>query len=281
MNRKTGQEHKMYKLQNIHAHSIYCDGTLTLEEMVKAAIKKGCDSFGFSGHSYAPFDAKHCMSIENTGRYIMEVKNLQKKYSGEIELFTGVEQEYHGDKAQGDFDFILGAVHYIKNGEALVCVDGGAKAQQQECDTNYGGNYYAMAESYFETVADVARKTNADVIAHFDLITKYNFFGKQFDESNPRYVNAALTAMDEILKTHRLFEVNTGAMFRFDKPEPYPSVLLLKELFRRGGEVIITSDSHHAESICHKFDEMRELLKNCGFKYMKQLTKDGFVDVSL
>ena len=271
----------MFKLQNIHSHTVYCDGTLTLEEMVKAAISKGCDSFGFSGHSYAPFDAKHCMSRENTSRYTTEIKQLQKKYAGKIELFAGIEQEYHGEQAQGDFDYIIGAAHYIKNGEVLVCVDGGAEAQQQECDTNYGGDFYAMAESYYETVANVARKTNADVIAHFDLIAKYNFSGNRFDESHPRYMSAALTAMDEILKTQRLFEVNTGAMFRFDKPEPYPSVLLLKELFARGGEVILSSDSHHAESICYKFDEMRELLKTCGYKYAKQFTKNGFVNVPI
>ena len=267
------------KLQNLHSHTTYCDGTLTLEQMVMAAIDKGCDSFGFSGHSYAPFDEKHCMSLGNTRRYMQEIERLKEKYGGQIELFAGLEQEYLGDSIPEDFDFIIGSVHYIKNGDALVCVDGGAKAQKQECDANYGGDYYAMAEAYFATVANVAVKTKADIIGHFDLIAKYNHNGCLFDEAHPRYVGAALEAMDEILKTHKLFEVNTGAMFSFGKPEPYPSVLLLKELFKRGGEVILSSDSHRGESICHKFGEMRELLKNCGFRHMKQLTREGFVDV--
>ena len=269
----------MFNLQNIHSHTVYCDGTLTLEEMVVAAIEKGCDSFGFSGHSYAPFDEKHCMSPENTRRYILEITQLKEKYAGRIELFTGIEQEYLGENIQEDFDFIIGSVHYIKNGETLVCVDGGAKAQKMECEINYGGDYYAMAEAYFAAASDVAAKTKADIIGHFDLIAKYNFEGRLFDESHPRYTGAALDAMREILKKQKLFEVNTGAMFRFNKPEPYPSVFLLKELFKRGGEVILSSDSHHAESICHKFSEMRELVKSCGFKYVKQLTRDGFMDV--
>jgi len=269
----------MAMLQNIHSHTVYCDGTLTLEEMVRAAIDKGCDSFGFSGHSYAPFDAKHCMSPENTIMYIQEIELLKEKYAGQIELFTGIEQEYLGENVRENVEFIIGSVHYIKKGDALICIDGGAQAQKQECDTHYGGDYYAMAEDYFEAAANVAVKTNADIIGHFDLIAKYNFGGKLFDETHPRYVGAALDSMAEILKTHKLFEVNTGAMFRFDKDEPYPSAFLLKELFRRGGEVILSSDSHHAESICHKFDEMHELLKACGFMYMKQLTRNGFIDV--
>ena len=271
----------MYKLQNIHSHTVYCDGALPLEEMVIAAIGKGCDSFGFSGHSYAPFDSEHCMSPENTLRYMSEIGHLKEKYAGKIELFLGIEQEHYSDEIPGGFDFVIGAVHYIKNGDALVCIDGGAELQKQECDTNYGGDYYSMAEGYFAAVADVAEKTSADIIAHFDLVTKYNFDGKLFDETHPRYVRAALAAMDEALKSCRLFEVNTGAMYRFNKPEPYPSAFLLKELFRRGGEVILSSDSHDAESICHKFDDMRELLATCGYRYVKQLTKEGFVDVAL
>ena len=271
----------MAGLQNIHSHTIYCDGSLTPEEMVAAAIAKGCDSFGFSGHSYASFDAKHCMSLENTRRYILELGQLKEKYAGKIELFTGIEQDYYSGKIPGEFDFIIGSIHYIKKEGELVCVDAGARSQKLAVETNFGGDYYAMAETYFETVADVAQKTGADIIGHFDLVTKYNFGGNLFDESHPRYVAAALSAMDEILKSRKLFEVNTGAMYRLGKPEPYPAVFLLKELSKRGGEVIITSDSHDADSICYKFDEMQELLKTCGFKYSKRLTKNGFEDVKL
>ena len=271
----------MAGLQNLHSHTIYCDGSLTLEQMVNAAIKKRCDSFGFSGHSYAPFDEKHCMSPENTRTYKREIEQLKEKYKGEIELYRGIEQEYHSEQPPGDVDYIIGAVHYIKKGDALVCIDGGAKWQKQECETNYGCDYYAMSEGYYETVADVARKTNADIIAHFDLVVKYNFGGKLFDETHPRYVSAAIDAMNEILKNCKLFEVNTGAMYRFDKPEPYPSIFLLKKLRERGGEVILSSDSHDAESICHKFDEMKQLLKACGYKYIKQLTKNGFINTPL
>ena len=271
----------MFKLQNIHTHTIYCDGTLPLEEMVKAAINKGCESLGFSGHSYAPFDSKNSMSPEITSRYIQEIKQLKKKYAGKIELYAGIEQEYLAEPVKVDLDYTIGSAHFINKGESLICIDWSAESQKRECEENYGGNYYSMAEDYFAVVADIARKTDADVIGHFDLIAKYNSGGHLFNEADPRYVSTALDAMDEILKNLNLFEVNTSAMYKFGKAEPYPSVLLLKELHKRGGEVIITSDSHDAESICYKYDEMRELLKACGFKYMKQLTKDGFIDVRL
>jgi len=70
-------------------------------------------------------------------------------------------------------------------------------------------------------------------------------------------------------------------MYRFNKREPYPSVFLLKELQKRGGEVILSSDSHDAQSLCHKFGAMQQLVQACGFKYIKRLTSDGFIDVYL
>ena len=41
--------------QNLHTHTIYCDGINTPEELVEAAIAKGFDSIGFSGHSYMSY----------------------------------------------------------------------------------------------------------------------------------------------------------------------------------------------------------------------------------
>jgi histidinol-phosphatase (PHP family) len=102
-----------------------------------------------------------------------------------------------------------------------------------------------------------------------------------FDEFHPRYVSAALSAMDELLKKNRLFEINTGAMFRMGNTQPYPSEFLLKELFGRGGEILITCDSHSTESVFFKFNEMMELAKFCGFKHIKRLTKSGFIDVKI
>ena len=270
----------MTGLQNLHSHTKYCDGILTLEEMVYAAIGKGCDSFGFSGHGYAPFDPG-TMSLENTERYLDEIRQLKEKYADRIELFTGIEQEYHGDLVQADIDYMIGAVHFVKYEGLFMCVDGNERVLRAAVDTYLGGDYYKLAELYYELAADIARKTNADIIAHFDIVKKYNIAGSMFDETNPRYVGAALDAMNELLKSCRIFEVNTGAMYRFNKPEPYPSEFLLKELYKRGGEVIITSDSHDGESIGYKFGEMRELLKSCGFKYSKRLTKNGFIDVLL
>ena len=268
------------QMQNLHSHTTYCDGSLTPEEMVQAAIAKGCDSFGFSGHSYMAFDPKPSMDADETERYRQDVGRLREKFAGIIELFCGIEQEYYSEGPPVGFDYIIGSVHYLMKDGAYISVDTGAKHQQASVDEHYGGDYYAFAEHYYETMADIA-KTNADIVGHFDIVTKFNADDSRFDTSHPRYIAAAIDAMGEVLKSCRLFEVNTGAVYRKIKREQYPSTFLLRELHKRGGEVILSSDSHDGESICWMFAEMRELLRSVGFKYVKYFTDDGFTDMRL
>ena len=77
------------------------------------------------------------------------------------------------------------------------------------------------------------------------------------------------------------FEINTGAMARGLRKNPYPSMELVKELKRLGFGAVISSDCHKKEFLDYKFDEATELLKMCGFKEKYILTDNGFTAVSL
>ena len=279
--------HAVIKMQNLHTHTTYVDGLLSPEEMILAAIESGCDSLGFSEHSYVPYDEHFSMPPDATQRYIEELKELRVKYKDKIEIFIGLEMDFDTPwRPKEVLDYTLGSAHNLKiesecGDEKYVSIDASAEFQKHIAETYFAGDYYGMAEAYFEMMTSIVEKTNADIIGHFDLITKFNNNYSRFDERHPRYLNAALNAMDKILKRCRIFEVNTGAMYRCGKTEPYPSIYLLKELKKRGGEVIITSDCHDGKSICYAFDEMSELLKSCGFTHQKRLTENGFIDVEL
>jgi len=268
--------------QNLHTHTTYCDGAQTAREMIEAALARGCGSIGFSEHSHVRFvERKYSMSPDAVGKYICEIKALKEEYRGRIGIFLGIEQDYDSDRVADGFDYVIGTVHHLKKGEQYITVDSSEYTQKRIVGEYYHGDYYAFAKDYYETVAVMTKKIDADIVGHFDVVTKNNFRGSLFDESDPGYIGSALYAMEEVLKDCRLFEVNTGAMYRVGKPDPYPSPFLLKELKKRGGEVILTSDSHSADSLFFKFDEMRELLISCGFRYIKRLTENGFVDDKL
>jgi len=269
-------------LQNLHTHTVYCDGTLSAEEMVVAAIEKRCGTIGFSEHSNIWFvEDTYSMSPGTRLAYIREIRRLKEQYAGRIGVYLGIEQDYFTEIPADGFDYVIGAVHYVKKGDYYVNVDNGAGEVLRQVNVYYGGDFYEFAEDYYSTLSGIVKKTGAGIIGHFDVVAKNNFDGSQFDETHPEYIGAALCAMDEILKDCKLFEVNTGAMYRIGKQVPYPSPFFLKELCKRGGEVILSSDSHDSASLCYKYGEMRELLGACGFKYIKRLTDGGFTDVRI
>ena len=76
--------------QNLHTHSIFCDGKDTIEEMTLEAISKGFDILGFSGHGYLDVDTS---SMRDTSGYISEVERIKSKYASSIQIHLGIEED--------------------------------------------------------------------------------------------------------------------------------------------------------------------------------------------
>lgn len=257
---------------DFHTHSVFCDGKNTLEEMTLAAIEKGFSAIGFSGHSFVSIDLDCC--IKDEAAYFAECRRLQKKYEKKIDVLCGIERDFYADNQYPDLDYIIGSVHYVKVGESYVTVDL-KEGQQEAVDKHFGGDYLSFAESYFETVSKLPTIHKTDIIGHFDLIKIFNADGSLFDEESERYQAAAKKAVDALLKNDVLFEINTGAIYRGRRIDPYPSVFILKYIASKGGKVILNGDSHKADALGFDFEKSVELAKKCGFTKIYTLTKDG------
>ena len=271
--------------KNFHTHTNYCDGDNSPREMVEAAISKGFTALGFSGHSHTAFDERYCMSVEGTRAYKREIEQLKGAYSGKIDIYAGIEYDYYADAELEGWDYIIGSVHYVKAGDEYITVDEGAEITLKGVEEHFGGDIYAFCEEYFRTVGDLVRKTNCDIIGHFDVITKFNETverdsdgnvrslgrGVMIDEREPRYVAAYTSALDKILRPEDpktkipLIEINTGAISREYRSEPYPSRDILMAVRDRGGRVIISSDTHSVSTIDQGFDLAESLANEMGF----------------
>lgn len=265
-------------IKQLHTHTKYCDGANSAEEMVQAAIECGCDLIGFSGHENTPFDESWCMTTDATKEYLAEIERLKQKYSNEINILLGIERDYYSMVTCDDsgepfpFDYVIGSVHYMKISDEFgqvveyVPVDESLELLEVAVERYFDGDVYKMTDAYFALVADVVEKTGADIIGHFDLITKFNEDGELFDESDERYVAGALEAVRKLVPYGKPFEVNVGAVTRGYRSIPYPAKFILEEIHRLGGEVIVTGDCHDVASIEAGFDEaVWELLAECGF----------------
>ena len=252
-------------LEDFHVHTNLCDGLCTAEDMVLEAIDKGMTRIGFSGHGYTPFDASFCMSQENTIEYQKQINGLKEKYKDKIEIFCGIEQDYFSDEPKFSPDYIIGSVHYVEKDGSFLAIDESEESFVGIAKEFYGGDYYQVAEDYFSLVSDVVEKTNADIIGHFDLITKFNEGNKLFDTQNPRYVKAARDAIDKLIPYEKPFELNTGAISRGYRTEAYPENSLLSYIKEKGGKVILSSDSHSMATLCYEFSKYEKMALDMGF----------------
>ena len=241
---------------DFHVHTMFSDGKHTPEEMILSAINKGMTALGFSDHSYTAFDESYCMAKEKQTQYCNEVRSLRETYKERIAIFCGIEQDFYSEAPTEHYDYSIGSVHYLKLGNEYVPVDENADILIQAAKTYFDGDMYALTEEYFKTVSQVIEKTNADIIGHFDLITKFNEGFILFDEMSPRYRKAAEAALNCLLQSGRPFEINTGAMSRGYRTTPYPAKEWIDMIIRSGGKLILSSDSHAKDTLCYRFETL-------------------------
>ena len=241
---------------DFHVHTTFSDGKHTPEEMVLSAIQKGMTAIGFSDHSYTAFDESYCMKKEKQTQYCNEVRSLRETYKERIAIFCGIEQDFYSEAPTEHYDYSIGSVHYLKLGDEYISVDESADILIQAAKTYFDGDLYALVEEYFKTVSKVIEKTNADIIGHFDLITKFNEGYVLFDETAPRYRKAAESALHCLLQSGRPFEINTGAISRGYRTTPYPAKEWIDMIIKSGGKLIFSSDSHAKETLCYRFETL-------------------------
>ena len=256
---------------DFHTHTTYCDGKNTPEEMVLAAIDKGMVAIGFSGHACTSFDLEWCMSRENTIKYLDEIDRLRDIYGSRIRIYHGAECDYYSDYISDRFEYRIGSVHYVEHNGVRKAVDDSPEKLDEIAESLFGGDYMALCENYYANVADVINRTGADIIGHFDLITKFNEVSPKINTNDERYIAAWKQAADKLLKTGALFEINTGAISRGYRTAPYPATDIMDYIGTKGGSFILSSDSHSTSSLLCKFDECERMIREKGYKLVTDI----------
>lgn len=185
--------------------------------------------------------------------YKAEIEMLKEFYRPDIEILCGIEQDYYSASPAESYDYIIGSVHYLRFGNDYVPVDESAEILKNAVQKYFDGDFYAACEKYYQTMSHIVQKTDADIIGHFDLITKFNEKHKFFDEKNERYVRAYKSAVDALIPFDVPFEINTGAISRGYKTVPYPSPDIMEYIHQKGGKTILSSDSHTKDTLCFEF----------------------------
>lgn len=266
-------------LQNLHTHTNFCDGKNSAEEMVLEAIKKGLKSIGFSGHSPINIPNDFCMTYVNFPLYVAEITRLKEKYSKEIEIFLGIENEYLDFFYDENLEYIISSVHMVLKNDIISDVDNTKEIMLNFINEQYNANVLEYIKDYYELVKKASKK--GDILGHFDLITKFNKDNDIFDEYSKEYQEIASNALLECIKNDIIIEINSGAIQRGYQNKPYPAPYFFDLLYKNNAKIIITSDAHIKDGIDCFYNESVDLLKKAGIKNQMILTKSGFEEIKL
>jgi len=275
---------------DMHTHSNHTDGEASIFEMGKEAFEKGVVLFGCSDHAYTVHpDGTHAFGIrgDELDAYINDVYTMRDMYLGKMNVLCGLEMEnlsgfdYIDEFQNSQLDYLIGSTHTACKDGIYFEVDHSEACLVEACNTLFGGDFYALCENYYDLESHVVENTQCDIIGHFDLVTKFNEGNRLFDENSPKYLDPALACLEKLVKENKPFEINSGAISRGYRKEPYPSRRLLEQLHAMGGRVMLNSDAHDPLFIGFRFDENLQLVRDCGFTRVSVIGMDGEQEIEI
>ncbi|GAB6417254.1 histidinol phosphate phosphatase domain-containing protein [Bacillus luti] len=186
-------------------------------------------------------------------------KGVTLKLGIEADYFIGCEEELKNLLELGDFDYVIGSVHFL-NGWGFDNPD--TKEYFEEHDL------HALYDTFFKTVERAVRSELFDIIAHLDNIKVFNY---RLDE------NEQLSYYKEIARalvdTNTATEINAGLYYRYPVREMCPSPLYLQVLAKCGVPITISSDAHYPNDLGKYVKENVQTLRTHGISHIATFTK--------
>ena len=151
------------------------------------------------------------------------------------------------------FDFVVGSVHFIGEGDAAVDHEGFDVWER-------GGDADEIWRRYFETLARCARSGLFDILAHPDLV---KVWGRDRPLPERDLRGFYEPAVEAIAESGVAVEVSTAGL-RKPVGELYPSPDFAELLAEAGVPFALSSDAHLPEQVGYEYDRAVEFLDRLG-----------------
>ncbi|MCJ8521421.1 histidinol-phosphatase (PHP family) [Pseudorhizobium tarimense] len=269
-----------------HSGEFCAHAKSTLEEVVDTAIARGFTHYGLSEHCprYRPQDlypGEEHLGIDGLAAafdaYVKRAFDLRDARTGDIELLVGFETEtlppqgwleaMTGLRDAYPFDYIVGSVHDIcgrwldyspEDKDALAADLGGPEALQI---------------AYFDAVTTMVETLRPDIVAHLDLVRKYEPAGFWFSARVMRTIDNTLEA---IRASGGILDVNC-APFRNGFGPVYPLPQVLERARAMDIRVTLGDDSHGVQTVGVGLDQSLAAIVAAGYESVSYLTRaDGW-----
>jgi histidinol-phosphatase (PHP family) len=234
-----------------------------------AAIERGIAELGVSEHVYRfaqaldvwrhPFWERY--AHDDLDEYCCFVREQTDLRLGiEADFVPGAEDRMANLLQARDFDYVVGSVHFIREG-ALDMDEYGAWTSGRSAEEIW--------RRYFQTIGESARSGLFDVLAHPDLVKYWSPADParpgSSDRRRPdgdlrRYYELAI---EGIAESGIAVEVSTAGL-RKPAGEIYPAPAFLEMCLQAGAPIALSSDAHRPQDVGADYDRALELLERLG-----------------
>lgn len=249
-----------------HIHTRFSpDSHIEMAEAVKYAETLGLGGIAFTDHYDIDAPCRTSEFLFDPARQQEEIKKVSGTSS--LEILKGIEvglQPQSMDKIKAftrshHFDTVIASIHFIDGLDPYY----GTYYKEKDYKEAYGR---ALEIMYQTAVA----YEDFDILGHFDYVVRYAPY--KSSERNITlagfgdYLNPLLTFLAESGKT---FEINTKTYKENNGHTPVLDINILKRFRELGGEALsLGSDAHEFHRIGDNFELFKEIIKNCGFRYL-------------
>ncbi len=250
-----------------------------MELFVERAIDLGFSEIGFSEHLtmdlFGGIDPAPMMNPEKWIDYEVNLRDIGEKYHKRIAVKFGIEADYVPGKedvlrqflACRDFDYAIGAVHFL--GDWPVDFSGDDPVWKARPINE-------IYDDYFRTLLAGIESGLFDIIAHADLVKK---FGHRPDMNMREWYEKIAQAC---VKTGTVVEVNSAGL-RKPVGEIYPAPDCLKICFEKNVPIVINSDAHCPEQLGSGRAQAVKVARKIGYRKTPLFTDraiTGWCDLS-
>ena len=245
--------------QDGHVHTLYSDGTASVEQMVQAAIDSGLSAVAITDHMPLPVPRRYTMAIERLPSYRREVRTVQTDYRDRIRVYLGLEMEYLPseaawcrDIAAMGWDRRIGSVHRIKVKNDVFLVNGNRAEFDQALGHGFDGRIRRLVEAYFDALGDLVASGLFDVVGHLDVVKKHLIEHTDFREDLPWYQARVRSSLDAIAAAGMAVEINASGLYQPPRA-PYPSEWIVAGCRRHAISLVFGSDAHRPDRVGRGF----------------------------
>lgn len=265
-------------LTDMHTHcerSFDCEVPFSV--MCDSAVERNVKVLALTDHCDLNTDSDELEVIENIRLSIADATGQREKHRNTLGVIRGIElgQPLHNKELAekiveiDELDFILCSLHEIRDKQDFYYLDYNKE------------DVPSLLNRYFDEITEIVKWNRFDSLAHLTYPIRY-ICGEYGIKLNLLDYKGKIDEILSVLaKNGKALEVNSSGLGMKIR-ETLPPEWIIRRFRELGGQYItVGSDSHIAQNIGFRINEVFELIKKCGFDSVVYFEKHKPVKVNI